>query len=180
MFCNSLAMNRLPISVIVLLCMCVLVKYLFWLAVWPKFGKETPLSAICLQSFNCGAVASFPLVSWTEGVILSIPDHCLPFYFSITDIDSCIFPISPFRLIGMVGEACLPSNAFFHGCIITLHLSGSMSVCLNIPNFAFVYIDFMISWNTIFSSPVRKYRELLLSSWRRRQRWRWHGITFYS
>ena len=40
---------------------------------------------------------------------------------------------------GMVCEACLSSNAY---CPWThdYTLSGSMSDCLNIPNFAFVYI----------------------------------------
>ena len=45
----------------------------------------------------------------------------------------------------MVGEACLPSNAYFPGT----HDFGSVCVCLNIPNYAVVYIDFMIFRNTI-------------------------------
>ena len=37
----------------------------------------------------------------------------------------------------------------YHGRPITPYLFGSMAVCLNIPNFGFVYTDFMIFRNTI-------------------------------
>ena len=32
-------------------------KCLFWIAVWPIFGKKTVLLAFCLYCFDCGAVA---------------------------------------------------------------------------------------------------------------------------
>ena len=41
----------------VCLCMYVLVKFLFWIAVWPICGKETVLLAFCLLCFDYGAVA---------------------------------------------------------------------------------------------------------------------------
>ena len=57
------------ISVIVCLCMYVLVKVLFWIAVWHFFGKETVLSVFCLMCVYCGAdalSASFFAISVLE------------------------------------------------------------------------------------------------------------------
>ena len=42
----------------------------------------------------------------------------------------------------MVGESCLPSYAYFPWMPDYTLLFWSMSVCLNIPNLVFVYIDF--------------------------------------
>ena len=60
------------ISVIERLCMYVLVKVLFWIAVWPIFGKILSfwLSACSVLTvvplfYVC---PSFPMVSWTECV----------------------------------------------------------------------------------------------------------------
>ena len=47
----------------------------------------------------------------------------------------------------MVGKACLPSNAYFPWIPI---IFGQCLVWLNIPNFAFVYIDFMIFFSNTF------------------------------
>ena len=54
------------------------------------------------------------------------------------------------RLIGMVGEACLPSDAYFPWTpdYTPFILGPCPSVCLNIPNFAFVYIN-CIYWPQI-------------------------------
>ena len=47
----SIYLNRrfrnVTISITVCLCMYVLVKFLFWIVVWPIFGKETVLLAFC-------------------------------------------------------------------------------------------------------------------------------------
>ena len=42
----------------------------------------------------------------------------------------------------MVGEVCLPTNAYFPWTPDYTERFGSNSVCQNIPNFAFVYVDF--------------------------------------
>ena len=60
------------VSVIVCLCVYVLVKFLFWIAVGPIFGKETVLLASCLKCLIVMLLLfmrpSFPLVSWMDGV----------------------------------------------------------------------------------------------------------------
>ena len=66
--------------------MYVLVKFLFWISIWPIFEKENIILVFYLKCFDCDAVAlsaSFPLVSLKERclVIVSIPYHCLLFYF---------------------------------------------------------------------------------------------------
>ena len=54
-------------------------KFLFWIAVWPFFGKK-----LSFLFSTCSVFIVVPLLSWTEGVrylhcTLS-PDHCFPFY----------------------------------------------------------------------------------------------------
>ena len=50
------------------------------------------------------------------------------------------FPKPLFRLIDMVSEPCLPSNAYFSWTPdYTAFFFGIMFVCLNIPNFVCVY-----------------------------------------
>ena len=46
----------------------------------------------------------------------------------------------------MVGEVCLPSNAFLSmdTWLYQIYFEYCLSVCRNIPNFAIVYIGFMI------------------------------------
>ena len=51
----------------------------------------------------------------------------------------------------MVGKACLPSCACFHGHLVVPHLFVSMSACLNMPNVVFVCVHFMIFLGTVFS-----------------------------
>ena len=62
----------------------------------------------------------------------------------------------------MVGEACLPSKAYFpwtpdYTLFIYLIFGGSMFVSLNIPNFAFEYIYYDFSENTILVCLPQSY-----------------------
>ena len=58
------------ISVIVCLCIYVLVKFLFWTAVWPIFGKETVLLAFCLP---------FPPKLWPDEFSVTIGQIVMKF-----------------------------------------------------------------------------------------------------
>ena len=77
------------------------------------------------------------------------------------------FPKSPFRLIGMVGEASYQVLLIFHGLPITPNLFW-VHFCLNIPNFVIVYIDFMIFRTTILvcwpQTNLYSYEYILQSS----------------
>ena len=55
-------------------------------------------------------------------------------------------------VMGMVGEACLPNKAYFSWTPDYIpFFVGLMSVlCLNIPSFEFVPIDFMIYQKSYF------------------------------
>ena len=64
--------------------------------------------------------------------------------FCLCDYVELILEFRFVRLIGMVGEAWLSSNAYFSWLPDYTIYFGSMSACLNITNFAFVYVDFMI------------------------------------
>ena len=65
--------------------------FLFWIAIWPLCGKVTVCLAFCwcvsirIQLFR---VCFFPfdVSDGRCGIIVSIPDHCLPFYFSNSSV----------------------------------------------------------------------------------------------
>ena len=54
---NAVFLLWFTIFVSVCLCMYVLVKCAFWIAVWPIVWKELVLLTFCLLCFDCGAVA---------------------------------------------------------------------------------------------------------------------------
>ena len=57
------------ISVIICLCMFVLVKLLFWIAVWPMFGEICPFGFVLVEFWLWCRCFKFALLSlWTEGV----------------------------------------------------------------------------------------------------------------
>ena len=77
-FCYSSSLN-----------VCVAYIFLFWIAIWPLCGKVTVHLAFCKRCFHKGPVISclcffpFDVSDGRCGIIVSIPDHCLPFYFAL-------------------------------------------------------------------------------------------------
>ena len=86
-------------------------------------------------------------VAASRFVSVVLPQPCHEQTFEIPD--STYSRIFLFRLIGIVVEICLPTNAYFPrtpDC--TLFILGHVFYLI-ISNFAFVYVDSMVYRNTI-------------------------------
>ena len=67
-FCYSSSLN-----------VCVAYIFLFWIAIWPICGKVTVHWGLVI---SCLCFFPFDVSDGRCGIIVSIPDHCLPFYFT--------------------------------------------------------------------------------------------------
>ena len=63
------------------LTVCVAYIFLFLIAIWPLCGKVTVRLASLVISCLC--FFPFDVSDGRCGIIVSVPDHCLPFYFDI-------------------------------------------------------------------------------------------------
>ena len=88
------------ISVVACLCMHVLVKMFILDSCLVNYLEKNVLLAFCSKCFYCGAVAlsasffSFGVLDRRCQVIVSIPDHCLPFYLlsNLVEVKPCSLP----------------------------------------------------------------------------------------
>ena len=76
-FCYSSSLNG-----------CAAYIFLFWIAIRQLCGKVTPFGFL-LVMFPLGSIyfvfvfLSFDVSDGRYGIIVPIPDHCLPFYFAL-------------------------------------------------------------------------------------------------
>ena len=81
-FCYSSSLN-----------VCVAYIFLFWIAIWPLCGKVTGFLLVMFplgSSYFMFVFFPFDVSDGRCGIIVLIPDHCLPFYFHLCGKGPCM------------------------------------------------------------------------------------------